>query len=47
MRDFDTYIKARFNPYENPQEDKFPIPFTGAPDIPEVDLRGEYLYFTK
>lgn len=47
MRDFDTHIKARFNPYDNPREDKFPIPFTGAADIPDVGLQGEYLFFTK
>jgi len=47
METFDSHIKARFNPYEMGGVDKVPIPFPGQTDIKEIDLRDEYLYFTK
>lgn len=45
-RYFAENIRHTFNPYEDGCEDMLAIPFP-APDVPEVDVRSNYLYLSK
>jgi hypothetical protein len=40
---FDSGIKRQFNPLDRDCETDFEIPFTGAPDVPEVGLESGYM----
>jgi hypothetical protein len=46
-RQFDSFIKRQFDPFDEDCEEEYEVNLAGAPDIPEVGLEAGYLKIKK